>query len=82
MARIEDLITKTLLSVQYRMAMESRSYISHPRLCFELFGFDILIDEDFKPWLLEVNLSPSLNWYVFSLVLTVVPFVIMDMLLA
>ena len=30
--------------------------------CFELFGFDLMIDEDFNMWLIEVNSSPAMDY--------------------
>jgi hypothetical protein len=28
---------------------------------FEIFGLDIMIDKDFKPWLIEINYNPCLE---------------------
>jgi len=30
-------------------------------MCFEVLGFDILIDSKLKPWVIEINISPSFN---------------------
>jgi len=32
----------------------------HRTNCFEILGFDIMIDSDLKPWLIEVNITPSM----------------------
>ncbi|XP_011872996.1 PREDICTED: probable tubulin polyglutamylase TTLL2 isoform X1 [Vollenhovia emeryi] len=51
--RISCLVTLTILSQAAGIPRSSN--------CFEFFGFDVLIDENLKPWLLEVNLSPALS---------------------
>lgn len=47
------LIIRTLQAVQKVMMSDKH--------CFELYGYDIMIDDTLKPWLIEVNASPSLT---------------------
>lgn len=60
--KIADLIIKTLISVQPDLLHNYRTCQPNDRtfnMCFEILGFDVLIDADTKPWLLEVNQAPS-----------------------
>ncbi|XP_029157005.1 tubulin polyglutamylase TTLL5 isoform X2 [Nylanderia fulva] len=61
MQRIEDIIIKSILATASGIVSGLKQFVKHPDTCFELFGFDILIDDTLKPWLLEVNLTPSLG---------------------
>lgn len=43
---------------------QSAKQTIHPskrKNCFELFGFDFMIDEDFRTWLIEVNTNPYIG---------------------
>ena len=35
-----------------------KMHVRSPYSCHELFGFDIMLDDKLKPWVLEVNISP------------------------
>lgn len=52
--RICDLVAKTLLAVDDKFADSLNSIPCHRNNAFELFGFDILLDSELHPWLIEV----------------------------
>jgi len=54
------LVGQPHLEHNYKTCM-SKSSISNNHQCFQILGFDILLDNDLKPWLLEVNQTPSFN---------------------
>jgi hypothetical protein len=59
--RVRDLVTLTAIAAVEHLRERTRAMRVDARGCYELLGVDCLIDEDLKPWLLECNLSPSVE---------------------
>ena len=57
--QIVDIVVKTCISAESHVVslMENVNSIYS---CYELFGFDIMLDRNLKAWLLEVSLKTKL----------------------
>lgn len=53
--RMKDLMIDSFLAVKNELNPSKR------RNCFELLGFDFIIDEDLRTWLIEINTNPYLG---------------------
>ena len=53
--KIRDIIKETILASFMFIDKNKRMH------CMEVFGYDFMIDSEFKPWLIEVNTNPCLE---------------------
>jgi hypothetical protein len=63
MNSISDVVIKTLISCESeissvcnRLFRQRNADPNAGSACFELFGFDVLLDKHLRPWVLEVSL--------------------------
>jgi hypothetical protein len=59
--KIKDIVIKTILSITDSGIPIIKDFNLSSVNLFEIYGFDILLDDYLNPWLMEVNLNPSLN---------------------
>lgn len=62
MKEIKDLIIKSIIGAQAHLSHSYRNYQLEDyenSLAFEILGFDIMLTDDVKPYLLEINHAPS-----------------------
>ena len=55
--RMKELVCDAILSLREKVKAGRNE-----RKFYEHFGFDFLIDDNFRTWLIEVNQNPSLDW--------------------
>lgn len=52
---MKEIIKLSFLASKEKMNPNDR------KLCFEIFGFDFIIDSSYNSWLIEINTNPSID---------------------
>lgn len=52
---MKQIATDTIKATFLKLDQKRRTFT------FEIFGLDFMIDENFKPWLIEVNTNPDIT---------------------
>lgn len=58
---LRNLVLRTILAGEGPINSMMKTNLQNKYNAFELFGIDVLLDSELVPWLLEVNISPSLH---------------------
>lgn len=58
----EDVIEEKIRQVVINTLESVQDTFEYKRGCFELYGFDIMVDDEFNCWLIEVNSSPAMDY--------------------
>ncbi|CAD8134692.1 unnamed protein product [Paramecium pentaurelia] len=53
--KMKQLVWMSMQSVKRKLNLHQRKY------CMEIFGYDFIIDQDFKTWLIEINTNPCIE---------------------
>ena len=63
---ITDLVVKTIIIGDPHVNVLVKTNLKRKYSVHELFGFDVILDENLKPWIVEVNISPRLKFNNFD----------------
>eukprot|EP00045_Choanoeca_perplexa_P011280 m.118781 g.118781 ORF g.118781 m.118781 type:complete len:700 (-) comp15575_c1_seq4:833-2932(-) len=64
---IQECVCQALVAMAPMLRVNTKDVLKHQvnaidgqSRCFQVLGFDLMLDEDGKPWMIEVNTNPSL----------------------